>query len=738
MEKINEKDFSIGNILNLLITKNDVIEMKFTSLISNRNIIIISFYDSEKNRIFQKNLKFLCNYKNIVFDNILIISNLKEETPVYKIKIFNKNISQMKLYIQTFNNINKSENFFSQIFDLNALKILTKEEINNLSLNQEEKSSNLNLIISELDKVNKSLNERKNELDKKESEIINIENNINKQKKLIEQKIVQFKEEILLFKDKCYGEYYNEVNNKMRQLTKKFNTVENNVNNKYKIIKEKLANNDINSKINNNYINLISQEKKEKIANLEIKIKFLEDSINKYKEKNQENEQKIKNYITNEEKLNANIKKLKDELILTNTQMKEKKLKMSSVNSNMSISNISIIESKEKDNINLSNPKNKKIKNKISFDLDKNQKEIISKYHIYNILFEYKIIPNNYTDKEILSTSLLFMHLSTNPISLNNKFDLGHIIFLEKLISYINLNNINSFISLVKQNLEDLFIKIPEFKNNISAFVTNNNNYNKNNFTEFKPLIDININEINLSSIIFNKCLNFGNFISKNNAVNNPNNERKNKIKKFVIISNLLISILFCSNKKGMKEIIEKINSFFINYNRDDDLVKFLTKINLGKIFILIFEKINTDDNDNLKSSIHNCILYYISMISNTNIKNFQYFSIEKKLENYLKKNIREFVVFFEENKFPMNNIDDNFENMKNNFLKSIILITNLSIHCPNLRNKIKEIFGDNINDVQNIMRNTFNKKNEYLENKFVNFINRNVSILSRIINIKN
>ena len=738
MEKINEKDFSIGNILNLLITKNDVIEMKFTSLISNRNIIIISFYDSEKNRISQKNLKFLCNYKNIVFDNILIISNLKEETPVYKLKIFNKNISQMKLYIQTFNNINKSENFFTQIFDLNALKILTKEEINNLSLNQEEKSSNLNLIISELDKVNKSLNERKNELDKKESEIINIENNINKQKKLIEQKIVQFKEEILLFKDKCYGEYYNEVNNKMRQLTKKLNTVENNVNNKYKIIKEKLANNDINSKINNNYINLISQEKKEKIANLEIKIKFLEDSINKYKEKNQENEQKIKNYITNEEKLNANIKKLKDELILTNTQMKEKKLKMSSVNSNMSISNISIIESKEKDNINLSNPKNKKIKNKISFDLDKNQKEIISKYHIYNILFEYKIIPNNYTDKEILSTSLLFMHLSTNPISLNNKFDLGHIIFLEKLISYINLNNINSFISLVKQNLEDLFIKLPEFKNNISAFVTNNNNYNKNNFTEFKPLIDININEINLSSIIFNKCLSFCNFISKNNAVNNPNNERKNKIKKFVIISNLLISILFCSNKKGMKEIIEKINSFFINYNRDDDLVKFLTKINLGKIFILIFEKINTDDNDNLKSSIHNCILYYISMLSNTNINNFQFFSIEKKLENYLKKNIREFIVFFEENKFPMNNIDDNFENIKNNFLKSIILITNLSIHCPNLRNKIKEIFADNINDVKNIMRNTFNKKNEYLENKFVNFINRNVSFLSRIINIKN
>ena len=70
MENIKEKEFSIGDILNLLISKKDVLEIKFSSLISNRNIIIISFIDSDKNRIAQKNLKFLCNYKNIVFDNI--------------------------------------------------------------------------------------------------------------------------------------------------------------------------------------------------------------------------------------------------------------------------------------------------------------------------------------------------------------------------------------------------------------------------------------------------------------------------------------------------------------------------------------------------------------------------------------------------------------------------------------------------------------------------------------------
>ena len=232
MEKIKEKEFSIGNILNLLIIRNDVLEMKFTPLIINRNILVISFYDFEKNQITKKKLKFLCNYKNIVFDNILLISNLKEENQEYKLKIFSENISYMKLYIQTFNDINKSENSFSQIFDLNSLKVLNKEEINNLSLNKEEEHKNLNIIISELETVNKSLNERQKELDKKEKEIKNIEYNINNQRKIIEQKIIKFKEEILLFKDKCYGECVNEINDKIKKLKQKITTVENNINNK--------------------------------------------------------------------------------------------------------------------------------------------------------------------------------------------------------------------------------------------------------------------------------------------------------------------------------------------------------------------------------------------------------------------------------------------------------------------------------------------------------------------------
>ena len=727
MEKIKEKEFSIGNILNLLIIRNDVLEMKFTPLIINRNILVISFYDFEKNQITKKKLKFLCNYKNIVFDNILLISNLKEENQEYKLKIFSENISYMKLYIQTFNDINKSENSFSQIFDLNSLKVLNKEEINNLSLNKEEEHKNLNIIISELETVNKSLNERQKELDKKEKEIKNIEYNINNQRKIIEQKIIKFKEEILLFKDKCYGECVNEINDKIKKLNKKITTVENNINNKYKIMKDKLSNNNIN-KLNNN--NIISQEKKDKIANLEIKIKFLEDNLNKYKDKNIENEEKIKNYIINEEKLNTNIKKLKDELILTNSQIKEKKLKMSTnINNsnNMSISNISIIESKEKENINLI--KNKRIKNKISFELDKYQKELISKYHIYNILFEYKYIPNNFNDKEILSMSLLIMHLSTNPISLNNKFDIGHIILLDKIIFYLlYFNKINSFIIFIKQSLEELYNKLPEFKNNLYTYITNNSN--KNNINEFKPLIDININEINLSNIIFNKCTLFGNYLMKNNTISN--NERKNRLKKFTIISNILISLLFCSTKNAIYDLIKQIRTFLNKYNKDEEIKKYLIRIKLTKILLLIFEKINYKKNDELIQNIFDCILFSISIInSNENNLEKDLESVlfeNKKFKNYLKNNIEEFNSLFEERRISLN--DEN-EIIKNNFVKTIILITNISIYCPSLINKIKDDFMESINNIKNIM-------NVKKEDKIIKLINKNISILSKIINIKN
>ena len=153
MDKTIEKEFSIGDLLNLLVIRNapdslnTVLEMKFTSVVPTKHILVMSFYNEAKNQISQKNLTMRCNYKNILFDNILLISNLKNDNTnqEYKLKFLNKNICYMKFYIQTYNIINQSEYSFSQVFNLKQMKILSKEEIKNLSLNNDmNHSSNSN------------------------------------------------------------------------------------------------------------------------------------------------------------------------------------------------------------------------------------------------------------------------------------------------------------------------------------------------------------------------------------------------------------------------------------------------------------------------------------------------------------------------------------------------------------------------------------------------------------------
>ena len=819
MDKTIEKEFSIGDLLNLLISRSDdnILEMKFTSIVPTKHILVMSFYNDEKNQISQKNFKFLCNYKNILFDNILLISNLKSDSfqeiknnkinQKYKLKILNKNIAYMKFYIQTLNILNQSEYSFSQVFNLKQMKILTKEEIKNLSLNNDtfnpmsessnnkKEKNNINMILAELDNINKNLAEKQKDLEAREKEITKKENYINKQKKIIEQKIIQFKEEILLFGDKCYGECVNEINNKMQKLNKKLAKVENNITNKYRILKDKIY---INKNIPPNN-NSISQEKKDKIANLEIKIKILEDSLSKLKEKNVENEEKIKNFISNEEKLNTTIKKLKDELILANSQIKEKekknKINNNMLNSNMSISNISNIDNKDNVSISsmLTKVKNKKKSNMISFEIDKHQKEIIFKYFVYNFVLEYRLKANNSNEKDILTASILLMHLSTNPIELYNKFELGHIIILHKLIYNIYLNNTNYYQVLIKEGLNDLYNKLPEFKNNISLFVSNN----KRNYFEFNPLIELNIiletssiidknnsntliNEVNFSNIIFNKCISFNNFISKSNVFsisklssnnNNINNERKNKIKKYTIISNLVLSIIFCSTIQELLSILKQVMNYFTNSKKDKEIINFLIKIKFGKILLLIFqkiansevysEKINNNDNEikELIQYIIDSILLIMAYMNNNRIsdrnnkeqngiindldinieKDIGFILLENKFIAYIKNNLNDYLKYYNEIKNnPLNkfvSIDQKYyDTNNNNFIKCIVLITNLCIYCANLRMKIKDSFMENIMNIQNSFKNIDKKDNDKKEDKYISFISKNISTLLKLI----
>ena len=719
MDNYNESEFSIGNIMTLAISRNDfdalgsVIEMKFTHLIPNNHIIIMSFYNEQNTQIHQKSLLLLCNYENILFDNVLILSNLNsKKTDDYKIKFLNKEIKYMKIYLESNINIvnKKKENFYNHIFDLKNLKILNNHEIKDLNLtisndvfssNKNKGKNNLNLILSEIENVNKTLTKEKEKIDTEKIKIKEKENSLNILKEKINKKVVQFKEEIILFGDKCYGECMNEINVKMNELQKKIFSVENNVMNKYKIIKEKFNNNNFDF----NNIN-IKDNKKEKIANLEIKVKFLEDSNSNLKNKLNEKEDKIKNLESNEEKLNKNIKKLKDEIVLLNSQIKsiKKKNKNSTTNNNITINSISntlnntksnnesIINFTTSTNNNNNNTNDKNKKKLIQFEIGKIQMENFSKLYINDTLFI-----DNLSEKEIQTISLLIMHLSINPINLFNKYEYSHFIILNKILKLVD-NGL--YLNSILNYLCEFYNKFPEFKSNIKNFLSNNENYNlnKNNNNKFSMINLLLNNEINLSFIITNKCLSFDNFLKKylNNKINSNSYFNLNIIK-IILTSNLILIMLFSNDSETINNCLKTINEKYF-YENDNLIIKFLINLNYFEILLKIFNNFPTNKN---------------------------YFYIENYIDSLL------ILLSNEENKnIILNNINllnlilNNFKISE--YIKTIIFLTNLSINLPEIKNRIKEIFNKNLKELTKTLNLTKKKKKDVL-------LYKNIEILDNL-----
>ena len=724
MDNYLEKEFSIGDIMNLNILRNDfealgsVIEMKLTQLIPTNHIIIMSFYNEENIQIHQKNLLLLCNSENVLFDNILILNNLRnKKKDDYKIKFLNKELSYMKLYIEAYNsNSKKKDNYnFTQIFNLKYLKILSLEEKNELILNNQnlnfqnnniinnrsDNNNNLNLILSELDNINQSLVLEKSKIDKEKIDMKNKEIFLNNQKEQINKMIITFKEEIMLFGDKCYGECVNEVNEKILQLNKKINNVENNVMNKYRIIKDKFNNNlSINSNLNNN----LNTGNKDKLANLEIKIKFLEDSILTLKNKINEKEEKIKNYSSNEEKNNKLIKKLKDDIVLLNSQLKEKKEKIPIKNTNDSISIIQKIPNKIK-------------KNLISFEIGKIQIEHFNKIFVKNILLKKE----NSSEKEKQVLSLLLMHLSSNPIELYNKYKYGHIVILSKLIQiYKNkslLNNLSNYIS-------DYFEKFNEYKSNINIFLNNN----KNIIIDIEPIILLNINKNkNLSQIISNKCNSFDSFIMK--SINNKklNEKHDSLMDKFISISNSLLCILFSRNFQEIIDQIKNISDRYI-YTRSISCINYLVKNKYIHFFLNIIIK---NQNENLIEIFIDTCLIILSISEEDSKKNRINFLKEfdiinnifetNKILELIKKNINSYINFSNDNSYNKTfTSESEIEKLTTSFMKSLIFLSS---------------FSNINNNIQNIIKNTFSK--EITELNKISMKNKN-SLLGKNLNILN
>ena len=727
MDNYLEKEFSIGDIMNLTILRNDfeslgsVIEMKLTQLTQTNHIIIMSFYNEENIQIHQKNLLLLCNSENVLFDNILILSNLrnKKKEDDYKLKFLNKEMTYMKLYIEAFNsNSKKKDNYtFTQIFNLKYLKILTTDEKNELNLinqnlnfannnivnNKNISNNNLNLILSELDNINQTLVSEKAKIDKEKIDMKNKEIYLNHQKEQINKMIISFKEEIMLFGDKCYGECVNEVNEKILQITKKINNVENNVMNKYRIIKDKLNNNLNNSNLSN--LNSVNNNK-DKLANLEIKIKFLEDSILTLKNKISEKDDKIKNYSINEDKNNKLIKKLKDDIVLLNSQIKEK--------------NKNQIKNTTNDSIQLPIMKtqNKIKKSLISFDIGKIQIENFNKIFVKTILLKKE----NLSEKEKQILSLLLMHLSSNPIELFNKYQYAHIIILIKLIKiYKN----KSLLSSLSNYLSDYYDKFNEYKTNINIFLNNN----KNMIIDFEPIILLNLNKSkNLSEIISNKCCSFDSFIMKNINNKKLNEKHEGLMDKFISISNSILCILFSRNLQDIIDQIKNISERFI-YTKNISCINFLIKNKYINFYLNIISKTQFSNENLIEIFIDTCLII-LSICDDSVKKNINLLNKNEIINNifqsnrildYIKKNLNAYINF--QNDISYNKAftsDSENEKLTTSFMKNLIFISSFCNVDKNIQEIIKNTFKREIDDLNKIIKKSKNT-----------LLNKNLNILT-------
>ena len=582
MDNYLEKEFSIGEVMSLLILRNDfddigsVLKMTITQTISSIHSIAMSFYTENKIQINQKNLVLFCNYENTLFDNVLLLSSFStKNNNVYQLKLLNKEIAYMKMYINaSYKSKGKSNQYsFAKVFDLKELKILSKEEIDelslitandsivgNLSIDTSNKNDNLSLILSEIDKVNQSLMVEKEKVDNDKKMIIEREQKVS-------QMIIDFKKEMYLFGDRCYGECLNEVNMKVNEVNKKLNSVENNIMNKYRIIKDKLSSANKTMTTTSN-VSTTGGNYKDKLANLEIKVKVLEDASNVLKKTIADKDEKIKNYISNEEKNSKLMKKLKDDIVLLNSQLKDKKEKENST--------LALSQSKKTSTSTI-----KKAKTLISFDINKlqiqNYNNSLSQEMLMLSLSIDNYNSNTTNDKELTILSLLLMNISINPINLYNKYDNSIILTMIKLRSFFKLGSNSTYSSVISSTVDILYSKLNEFKSSLGRITTKSID---------KPIVYllINNNEINYSDIIYSKCNSFDTFITKtenkinkglssisSSTVNNYNSDNL----KLTSVSNSILCILFNGD---INEIYRHMSNIVIKYlySKDNLVMKFL------------------------------------------------------------------------------------------------------------------------------------------------------------------
>lgn len=697
MDNYNEREFSIGDVMMLNLMRNDfedlgsVVEISIEHLKSTSHIISMSFYTEEMVQVNQKKLLLLCNYENVLFDNVLMLSSFnRKDNSEYKIKLLNKEIKYMKIYINCKAG-NKGSNYdFSNVFDIKGMKILTEEEIkeinftinkdNDLSKITKEKNDNLNLILSELDKVNQSLIIEKEKIDKAKQFVIDKEDKISKM-------IVKFKEEMILLGNKYYGECVNEINARLLETNKKMQNCENNVLNKYRIIKEKIKNDSLRPNTTNT---TTTTGNKDKIANLEIKLKFLDDANNSLKAKITEKDEKIKQLQTNEEKTTKTIKKLKDDIVLMKSQLKDK-----------SQTTTATVTSKPETSLQTSSLVSKssittKKKTILSYEINKTQIENFDKVFIKTLTqFDLTNIQAQ-TEKQTSLFALLLMNVITNPINLYNKYDYGHIILAMEFMNIFVSGNFSQFYSIT--NLINEYInKFPDFKQNVLTYYKN---LKEEPNVQFKSIVNIIVGfdnkQQNINDTILSRGNSFDVFIT---------NKEQNSINKLTTISNLLIMLFLANNGNDVICVMTSIAQRYL-YPKDDLGIKFLIKVNYLSLVKKFYDRID-----------YSLIQDYVQCLIDTVLIFSTY--------NYLLSTDDLMRLLNNENvcKYMREKLND--EEDQRTRIKVIMLLSTLSLmYQEEVKGIIKEKFSNEISGI---------KLSSQIPNK--KLINKNLNLLKQNIN---
>jgi len=308
------------------------------------------------------------------------------------------------------------------------------------------------------------------------------------------------------------------------------------------------------------------------------------------------------------------------------------------------------------------------------------------------------------------------------------------------LLDLFNLNFYYEIKEKVSTQFKELKNKIENFNNNINFIknrITQDLDLFFNNIKKLKELID-NFDYTELQSINFIDSLSVLDNLDTITILDNLDslnsfyqNLQKIKNSLDVIFDEITKIIQFITNDSNyLRELKNKINEIFINFNIDNDLNEielFLDKIkNNNLVSFLEYEEGDLKNKIDLLNSNRDLLNKILNIIDSLNLELINKINY---LQDYLLKIQRIYLDFIQKNREKIELLDFNFENFTGSINQFVLIKSNFEkekeINLPNLLNKITDSirrlelkvnqFIDKYKDFLEILNN-INNLNEYIE----------------------